>query len=192
MYDAALYYGKKAEQVSDVLNRLALSPKGYVLATIHRAENTDDPNRLRAIVEGLALAASEIPVVLPLHPRTRKAIDRYGLANLLASLRVIEPVGYLDMVMLEKHARLIATDSGGVQKEAFFYKVPCVTLREETEWVELVEAGANELVDADADRIHSAARHHLGRTIGDRHELYGGGRAAERIANRLVWGRIDD
>ena len=186
MYDAALYYGKKAEEVSDVLERLALSPGGYLLATIHRAENTDDPERLRAIVEGLALAASEIPVVLPLHPRTRKAIERYNLADLVARLRVIEPVGYLDMVMLEKNARLIATDSGGVQKEAFFYKVPCATLREETEWVELVEAGANRLAAPTPAAIQTAIEEALTAKADFNVRPYGNGDAAERMVRILL------
>lgn len=147
MYDAALYYGAKADTHSQILSNLGLSPKGYILATIHRAENTDDSLRLQAIFQGLIQVAQEIPVVLPLHPRTRKALERENLfLEVSKSLVIIEPVGYLDMVMLEKNACLIATDSGGVQKEAFFYRVPCVTLREETEWVELVEMGWNCLV----------------------------------------------
>lgn len=143
MYDAALYYGEKAEKHSQILKRLGLVPKGYILATVHRAENTDDPNRLRVILEALAEVHREVPVVFPVHPRTRRRTEVYGLQNWLDKLLVIEPVGYLDMVMLEKNARLIATDSGGVQKEAFFYRVPCVTLRDETEWVELVDLGWN-------------------------------------------------
>lgn len=147
MYDAALYYGAKAERQSRILNALKLEPKGYILATIHRAENTDDPLRLRAIFDSLAEIAHEIKVVLPLHPRTRAALVQASLYDKAAqSICLIEPVGYLDMMMLEKNARLIATDSGGVQKEAFFYHVPCVTLREETEWVELVELGWNYLI----------------------------------------------
>jgi len=144
MYDAALYYGKKAECQSQSLNRLGLKPKEYILATIHRAENTDDPRRLRAIFEGLAEVDQEMKVVLPLHPRTRVVLVEVGLYDKVArSVCLIEPVGYLDMVMLEKNARAIATDSGGVQKEAFFHRVPCLTLREETEWVELVDLGWN-------------------------------------------------
>ncbi|MEJ5336111.1 MAG: UDP-N-acetylglucosamine 2-epimerase (non-hydrolyzing) [Thermus sp.] len=145
MYDAALYYGEKAEKHSQILKRLGLVPKGYILATVHRAENTDDPNRLRVILEALAEVHREVPVVLPVHPRTRKRVEEFGLSGFLGYLLTIDPVGYLDMVMLEKNAWRIATDSGGVQKEAFFYKVPCVTLRKETEWVELVELGWNRL-----------------------------------------------
>jgi UDP-GlcNAc3NAcA epimerase len=147
MYDAALHYGRVAESESRVLQRLGLEPEAYVLATIHRAENTDDPARLAEILAGLAAVASHTPVVLPAHPRTKKALaDHVALAKTRDSLRVIDAVGYLDMLMLEKHARAVATDSGGVQKESFFFQVPCVTLREETEWVELVELGWNRLV----------------------------------------------
>ena len=146
MYDAALQYARVAETQSSILDRLGLARGRYLLATIHRAENTDAPERLGAIVDALLALASEIPVVLPLHPRTRGALDRLGrLAAAQAGLALIDPVGYLDMVMLERHASLIATDSGGVQKEAYFYGVPCVTLREETEWTELVACGANRL-----------------------------------------------
>ena len=140
MYDAALYYGAKAEQLSGILRKLDIAPEGYVLATVHRAENTDDPKRLRAILGGLGMIAEEIPVVLPLHPRTRTALARGGMLDGISQhIQLIEPVSYMDMVMLEKNSRLVATDSGGMQKEAFFYRVPCVILREETEWVELVE-----------------------------------------------------
>lgn len=128
MYDAALHFGQKADKESVILGRLGLLSKEYVLATVHREENTDDPQRLAAIVEGLA--ASELPVVLPLHPRTRSRLASWNL-TVPSRIRVVEPVGYLDMVMLEKNALLIATDSGGLQKEAFFHRVPCVTLRNE-------------------------------------------------------------
>jgi UDP-GlcNAc3NAcA epimerase len=147
MYDAALFYSVKAETESDILVALDLHPKQYILATVHRAENTDDARRLRTIFEGLELAAREMPVIMPLHPRTREALRREGVLDTHSKrVLILEPLGYLDMVMLEKCARLIATDSGGVQKEAFFYRVPCVTLRSETEWVESVDLGWNRLV----------------------------------------------
>lgn len=147
MYDAALFYGDKARRKSNILEMQRLEPHRYVLATVHRAENTEDQDRLYAIFNGLSYIASTLPVIVPLHPRTRKILDQNGLLNRLGkSIRVIEPVGYLDMIQLEQNAALIATDSGGVQKEAFFYKVPCVTLRGETEWVELVELGWNRIV----------------------------------------------
>jgi len=182
MYDAALFYGAKAERVSDVLGRLDLVPQGYVLATIHRAENTDDPRRLGAIFEGFA--ASGEAIVLPLHPRTCARLASYGM-ELPANVRVVDPVGYLDMVMLEKNACLIATDSGGVQKEAFFYRVPCITLRDETEWVELVEAGWNRLAPPiDTGTVLSALHASIG-TIGQEVAPYGEGDAAERIVKRI-------
>ena len=192
MYDAALYYGKKADCQSQILNRLELKPKEYILATIHRAENTDDPQRLRAIFEGFSEVAQEIKVVLPLHPRTRAALVEVGLYDkVIGSICLIDPVGYLDMVMLEKNARAIATDSGGVQKEAFFYRVPCLTLREETEWVELVDLGWNHIIppfsaDVIADAIRSSLRH-FGGVEGS---PYGDGQSAAKIAQYLVeWGR---
>ena len=187
MYDAALYYGKQVEEESNILEQYRLQPQQYILATIHRAENTDDPIRLRAIFEGLSQVAKEIPVVLPLHPRTRAALIRDGLYEMaVESLVVIPPVGYLDMVMMEKNARLIATDSGGVQKEAYFYRVPCVTLREETEWVELVEAGWNVLVELfDPKQIAANIISHLNHNGGVSSYLYGNGDAAIRILWRI-------
>ncbi|MCC5664236.1 UDP-N-acetylglucosamine 2-epimerase (non-hydrolyzing) [Nostoc sp. CHAB 5784] len=190
MYDAALDYGVKAEQKSSILEHLGLSSQKYLLATIHRAENTDNPARLRAIFMGLTAVTQNIPVVLPLHPRTRAALLREGLLEDVGkSLQLIEPVGYLDMVMLEKNARLIATDSGGVQKEAFFYRVPCITLREETEWVELVELGWNRLVpplDAPtvANGILDGFVSFSSSEVPD--GLYGGGLAASKIVHLLT------
>lgn len=188
MYDVVLYYGEKAEKKSRILEGLQLTPQTYILVTIHRAENTDDPVRLRAILEGLASAASKFPVVLPLHPRTRKAIERYALGGLLHCLKIIQPVGYLDMVMLEKNARLIATDSGGVQKEAFFHKVPCVTMREETEWVELLEAGANRLAAPGRDAIENVIAEAMEFTPDFSAQPYGRGDAAERLLKILLSG----
>ncbi len=179
MYDAALFYGAKAERTSTVLAAAGLHPKQYVLATIHRAENTDDRERLATILEGLTACGRT--VVLPLHPRTRSRLAGFSLA-VPANVRVIDPVGYLDMVMLEKEACLIATDSGGVQKEAFFHRVPCVTLRDETEWVELVDAGWNRLAPPRAGADIGAA---MAAAIGSRgHDVrpYGQGNAAALIA----------
>lgn len=188
MYDAALFYGEKARRESRVLERLGLKPEKYILVTIHRAENTDDPSRLRSIVKGLCEVGKSIPVVFPVHPRTRKALERHGLLEeAVASLRLIEPVGYLDMVMLEQNACLIATDSGGVQKEAFFYRVPCVTLRSETEWVELVELGWNRLVyPHTAEAVANGITEGLASPGGMEGELYGNGRSGELIVQRLL------
>jgi UDP-GlcNAc3NAcA epimerase len=149
MYDAALDFGQKAEKWSHILRDLKLEPKKYALATIHRAENTDHRQRLFNILSALDATAREMPLVLPLHPRARKMVEHFKLEILLESLKVIDPVGFLDMVCLERNARLIATDSGGVQKEAYFYRVPCATLRDETEWVETVEAKWNVLARPD-------------------------------------------
>ncbi len=186
MYDAALYYGEKADGRSQILHHLGLQPGTYILATVHRAENTDAPEHLRAIVEGLAQVAAEIPVAFPVHPRTRKALEAEGLLGLTgARLRLIEPVGYLDMVMLEKHARLIATDSGGVQREAFFYRVPCVTLRGETEWVELVELGWNRLCLPVSGTVVAHAILEMVGKKGAEATPYGNGTAARLIVARL-------
>lgn len=178
MYDSALYYMDLARQQSDVLRRLGLEPGEFYLATIHRAENTDDPQRLRDILA--ALDAAPRQVVLPAHPRTRKTLLQLGLAP--ARVRLVDPVSYLDMLMLESSARAILTDSGGVQKEAYFAAVPCITLRDETEWVELVEAGWNRVVGARGQAIAEAIEwaEKTDRSSAPR-ALYGDGRAAEHI-----------
>uniref|UniRef100_UPI003341AB8F non-hydrolyzing UDP-N-acetylglucosamine 2-epimerase n=1 Tax=Castellaniella defragrans TaxID=75697 RepID=UPI003341AB8F len=183
MYDAALFYGDKAEQSSSILASLRLTPRRYALATIHRAENTDNPQRLAAIFEGFAQFGADI--VLPLHPRTRGRLAAQGL-TLPKNVRVIDPIGYLDMVMLEKNAHLIATDSGGVQKEAFFYRVPCVTLRDETEWSELVDGGWNRLAPpTNGGDIASVLERALG-SEGFDIQPYGDGNAASIIADSLI------
>lgn len=150
MYDAVIYYRENALACSDILNLLGINGD-FLLATIHRAENTDAPDRLKAIFEGLAEVAQTFPVVVPLHPRTRSRLEQVGLYGRVAeSLMIIEPVGYLDMITLLSAARRIVTDSGGLQKEAYFCETPCVTLRDETEWVELEELGWNLLVCPDS------------------------------------------
>jgi len=186
MYDAMLFYRCLAEQRSDVLARLGLDGKGYILATVHRAETTDDRARLSNVMAGLGELNETLPVVLPLHPRTRKMLGRFEmLGDVGGRLRLIDPVGYLDMVMLEASAALIATDSGGVQKEAYFNRVPCVTLRDETEWVELVEAGANRVAGTDAERIVEAGRAALESEVRAT-DLYGDGHAGEAIVRHLL------
>ena len=185
MYDAALYYGAKAERESRILERLGLRPKEYLLATVHRAENTDDPERLGAILEALALLHREIPVVFPVHPRTRKRARAFGLERFFKELLALDPVGYLDMLMLEKNARLIATDSGGVQKEAYFFRVPCAILREETEWPELLGLGWGLLVPPlDGMSISQGVQRLIG-AQGKEAYPYGQGRAAEKIVSHL-------
>ncbi|AEP09354.1 non-hydrolyzing UDP-N-acetylglucosamine 2-epimerase [Micavibrio aeruginosavorus] len=185
MLDAARFYGRKAEEESNILKRHSLHKSGYILATIHRAENTNDGDRMRSIFKGFSACNDEI--ILPIHPRTQKMISNLGLA-VPGNVRVIDPVGYLDMVALEKNAMLIATDSGGVQKEAYFHEVPCITLRDETEWVELVDAGANILVGADSEKISVAlSSKHCGDDVFSG-ELYGDGDAAGKIVSYLSAG----
>lgn len=138
--------------MSNILEDLNLESKAYILATVHRAENTDNPARLIEIFEGLDEVAKDIPIILPVHPRTGKLLGNIKFSP--SNLKIIPPLGYLDLVMLEKNARLIVTDSGGIQKEAFFHEVPCVTLRDEIEWVELIVAGVvNLFVGADKGKI---------------------------------------
>lgn len=189
MYDVALHHGQRVQADTGLMAKLGLRTKEYVLATIHRAENTDHPERLSAIVGALEATASQIPVVWPLHPRTRNILIQAGRFEKLAErVTLIEPVGYLDMVQLEKFAALIATDSGGVQKEAFFYKVPCVTLRDETEWVELVEAGWNRLVaPMNVGEISRAIQTGLG-ISGSAVQPYGFGDASQKIVKLLHFG----
>lgn len=187
MYDAFLQYAGRADH-PDVLNELQIQPRGYILATIHRAENTDVLQRLRAIIEGLIDVAQGIPVVLPMHPRTRRALDQTGLLQKTANgVRVIDPVGYLDMMVLEQHARLIATDSGGVQKEAFFYGVPCVTLRARTEWEELVRSGWSSLAEPrSSSAVADAVRHALQSCPLPCENPYGNGYSSEQIVGILL------
>jgi UDP-N-acetylglucosamine 2-epimerase (non-hydrolysing) len=182
MYDAVLWARERARERSDVLERQELADGEYVLATVHRAANTDDTERLAAILD--ALADADAPVVLPAHPRTESRLREYDMwERATERLQVVEPVGYLDFVRLLDGAERVATDSGGVQKEAFFLRTPCVTLREETEWVETVEAGANVLAGADADAIREA----LARSDWSYGETnpYGDGDAAAVVADAL-------
>jgi UDP-GlcNAc3NAcA epimerase len=143
MYDATLFAISKAEESSTVLSDLGLKPREYGLATVHRAENTDEPHYLRAVIQFLQEQACKHPVLLPLHPRTRQAALRMGVS--LDGLQIVEPVGYLDMAMLLHYSAEVYTDSGGLQKEAYFHRVPCTTLRDETEWTETITHGWNRL-----------------------------------------------
>lgn len=187
MYDAALLYGSKAAEQSQICERLSLTPGQYALATIHRAENTDSPQRMQTIVHALCHITETIPIVLPLHPRTRTRLKEFGIAfPQLAGLIVIEPVGFLDMLRLEQGARFILTDSGGVQKEAFFYKVPCITLRSETEWVELLEAGWNHLAPPFATELILDAVTRALSTPGKPISPYGDGNASRKIVDILA------
>jgi UDP-GlcNAc3NAcA epimerase len=179
MQDAALFFDSRAEPPANMN-----APEGFILATLHRAENTDNAERLSGIVNAVNRIHSEVAsVVLHLHPRTRQVIANLGLEF---RVQAIDPVNYFEMLWLLDHAGLVLTDSGGVQKEAFFFGKACVTMRDQTEWVELVEAGVNELVDADTAAIELAVKTHYGRTLEDNGKFYGGGKAAEEIVDVLV------
>lgn len=188
MYDVALFYRDIARARSTIQITLGLDGRKFVLATCHRAENTDNPERLEQILKGLALVARDKPVILPLHPRTRKIIEQRNLEHHLAGLTILEPLSFLDMVALEQAAYVILTDSGGVQKEAFFYGVPCVTMRDETEWVETVHLGWNTLVGASAERIVDAVAR-AGRPA-HAQTPYGDGRAAHAIVSIIQNSKI--
>ncbi|RKY73411.1 MAG: UDP-N-acetylglucosamine 2-epimerase (non-hydrolyzing) [Candidatus Latescibacterota bacterium] len=186
MYDALLHTVKIAEAKSRILANLKLEPNGYLLATVHRAENTDNPENLKNILT--AFHQLEQLLVLPLHPRTRKRIIQLNLMGLLESnsnLKVVDPVSYLDMLVLEKNARRILTDSGGIQKEAYWLKVPCITLRRETEWPETVEAGWNRLVGTDKEKIVASVTEPLPELRSLSHS-YGDGHSSEKILRILV------
>lgn len=179
MQDASILFRALARQPAGLKAEVA-NGSPFVLATIHRGENTDDPISLQAIVEGLNRVHLEIaPVVLPFHPRTRSAIERGSLG-----LEVLtrEPVGYAEMIWLLEHAGLVITDSGGLQKEAYFFATPCVTVRDSTEWTELLDVGANQLEPANASSIVRPSRKAIGRAIEVDDSLFGGGKAAEHVA----------
>ena len=185
MADALQFAATKVSANSDILARLGLQPQGYLLATVHRAENTDNPDRLGHIMAAFSELAEREAVVLPLHPRTKKILDdNFSLRlTLHPSLKIIDPVGYFDMIALENAARMILTDSGGIQKEAYWLKVPCITLRDETEWIETVERGWNILTGANRDRIIKAVT--TFNVPSEHPPLYGDGRAAEKILDVL-------
>ncbi len=178
MYDSVLFNVKLAEKNSDIINKLQLENTDFALATVHRAENTDDPFKLESIVKALEYISKEhMPVIVPLHPRTREIIRTAHVH--INSVRIIDPVSYLDMLNLEKQAQVILTDSGGVQKEAYWLRVPCITLRSETEWVETVGAGWNTIAGTNPDSIIEAF---LGPTKYRNHILgFGDGHASDKI-----------
>lgn len=186
MYDAALVFGELADQSSSLLEQLRLPSKGFRLCTIHRAENTDHEEHMKEIVNALTeIATPSFPIIFPLHPRTRNYLEKYNLSEKLEThpgIRLIAPLGFLDMVVLEKHAATILTDSGGVQKEAYFHRTPCITLRKETEWTETVEAGWNQIAGYKTEHILACLNHHPVQT-----EIYeyGTGNASEKIISLL-------
>ena len=180
MADVSLAFRDIAEERSSVLDDLGIEPGSYLVATAHRAGNVDRVDRLERLVE--LLAAMPQPVILPLHPRTRLRLEDARLTDRLGDVRVVAPLGYLDFLKLARHARAVLTDSGGVQKEAYLLGVPCVTLRDTTEWVETIDSGWNVLVDLDRDAALVALERD---PPSERPDLYGGGHAAERIREVL-------
>jgi UDP-GlcNAc3NAcA epimerase len=194
MYDNSLYFSEVSDTKTNILQKLNLKKDQFILATIHRNNNTDEPERLKALFKSLQdiSVKYDLEVVLPLHPRTSKLLETNLDKTLYASIRsntkfrIIEPASFLEMVALEKSCRLVMTDSGGVQKEAFYFEKPCVILRPETEWVELVQCGAAIVTDADETRIKNAFETLTTKTDLKFPKLYGDGKAAEFICGELV------
>lgn len=182
MQDAAYYYLAKAKSISTIHKDLAI-PNKYILATIHRQENTDDLSNLQGIITGLNVINKEIPVIVPLHPRTKKILKNNGITP---EFRILDPVGYFDMIMLLNSCSLVITDSGGVQKEAFFFKKHCLTMREQTEWVELVDNGYNMLSGTNPDVLFNSYRTMISKKSNFNNNLYGDGKAAAVIAKKLL------
>ena len=185
MYDVSLYYQKNSDNNVRILNQLNVKKGEYGLVTCHRQENTDSPERLKNIMMALSEINEKMPVILPLHPRTKKIIKEQNLETYLENVIVTEPLSFLDMMALEKNARVIITDSGGVQKEAYFCNVPCVTMRDETEWVETIEHGYNQLVGADKDKIVKASFSAKLPTE-KKQSPYGDGESSKKILNEIL------
>ncbi len=178
MFDAAVFYKAHARKPQTAV------PETFILATIHRAENTDNPVRLESIFDGFEKIAEEIPIILPLHPRTRKRMEALGI-KAPNSIEILDPVSYLEIIHLLENCTLVMTDSGGLQKEAFFFKKPCITLRDETEWVELVDHGYNFLAGATAESIYEVFQKIVKAHMYFDKALYGDGKAGERIVGHL-------
>jgi UDP-N-acetylglucosamine 2-epimerase (non-hydrolysing)/UDP-GlcNAc3NAcA epimerase len=181
MGDSLEYFLPFARERAEILKKINVQPKGYALATVHRASNTDDPGNLSQLAA--AFRSLDIPVVFPVHPRTRKMLEVFSI-SLPKNVLAIDPIGYLEMLVLEENANCILTDSGGIQKEAYWLGVRCITLRNETEWVETVERGWNVLVGVDGEKIRAAFLDW--RPAGERVPIYGDGHAAERIGAILM------
>ena len=192
MYDNSLHFADIAEEKTDIIQRLALADRPFILATIHRDSNTDHPERLNAIFDALIQLSKETQVVLPLHPRTAKLLktnlDSEKQTQIFnsPSISLIPPVSFLEMIALERHAQLVMTDSGGVQKEAYFFQKPCIILRPETEWVEIVETGNAILADADKRRILEAWEHFKSNPPTAFPEIFGDGHAAEFMLEQML------
>jgi UDP-GlcNAc3NAcA epimerase len=187
MLDAAKMFGQKAMSQSMILQRLGLKEKGFALCTLHRAENVDSREVLKWLVEGLGQVAKTLPIILPIHPRTRARLKEFELIDQLPpEITIVDPVGYLDILKLESTASLILTDSGGMQKEAFFQQVPCVTLRSETEWIELLPGGHNRLARPMTESISEKAEDALSADPDWSVDLYGDGHSSETIAQAII------
>lgn len=185
MYDAVLHYKEKAVLQSTIINELKLTE--FVLCTLHRAENTDDIARLDSIVDALNEVNNKVPILLPLHPRTRKIIDANKIR---VNFQIIEPVGYFDMLALLNKCKLVMTDSGGLQKEAYFFKKPCITLRDETEWPELVALGLNKLTGADKNLILKYFDEMMSKNLSYNQPLFGDGTAGKKIVDAILSSHI--
>jgi len=183
MQDAALYYSQISDEKSSIIKDLKLDHQNFILCTIHRQENTDNVNNLQSIIAGLNKINEEIKIVLPLHPRTRKILKSNAVK---VNMIMIEPVGYLDIIALLKNCTLVITDSGGLQKEAFFFKKHCITLREQTEWTELVDGGYNVLAGTDETEIYDCFKMMTGRQSDFDLNLYGNGEASKIIVEELL------
>jgi UDP-GlcNAc3NAcA epimerase len=183
MYDSVLYYRKKLDGNKSILSSLGLDNRDFVLTTLHRAENTNDPQRLRSICSALNEINRTCPVILPIHPRTKSYLKQNGI-QLEATL--IDPVGYFDMLALLEKCKLVMTDSGGLQKESYFFGKFCITLRDETEWLELVHEGVNALAGASTEKIIELFMANRNRNVDSKSGLYGDGDAAAKIVDRLV------
>ena len=196
MYDNSLHFADIAEQKTDIIQRLELIGKPFILATIHRDSNTDHSERLSAIFKALIQLSNECPIVLPLHPRTNKllktnldeALQKQIFDN--PNIKLIPPVSFLEMIALERHAQLVMTDSGGVQKESYFFQKPCIILRPETEWVEIVETGNAILADADMHRILEAWEHFKSNPPTTFPEIFGDGHAAEFMLDKIISSKV--
>jgi len=182
MYDTALFYSQVSSEKSRIMEKLKLDGKDFILCTIHRAENTDNLDRLTSIIAALNKIAEDTTIVFPIHPRTANIIKTN---NIKMAFAPIEPAGYLDMIQLLKNTSIVLTDSGGVQKESFFFQKPCITLRDETEWVELVENGFNILTGANKDRIIKGVAEMRERKFNSDIQLYGDGNAAKNILEAI-------
>jgi UDP-GlcNAc3NAcA epimerase len=182
MYDAALFYEKKSDQASNIIARLKLEKEKFILCTVHRQENTDDKAQLTSLFGTLNEIHRSIKVVLPLHPRTRKILEQWGIKP---QITIIEPVGYFDIIQLIKHSKFVMTDSGGMQKEAFFFGKYCITLRNETEWVELIDHEVNFLAGVSTDKILGSIER-AQKPFPPVQKLYGDGKASKKILSKLI------